>query len=542
MLMMLTGLLEVLQVGYKGLIHVHVLLSCPEPVVPASEEEQSVVLVPGEWDRCPFLKKVFHCSVYNHLLTLYLHIFTCVVSPSGVSRGTKLQFPQWPGVARSSGKVAGMRGKPAGKIKGTEVEKSRLQSAPSLTLKAPDLLHPSAAAPATHHTTSAYAETVTPWSQTNTTRNQTSLKDLCPEDKRLSEEKDESAQRLRDEQETFESKIQQLEQQNVLIVQERESLQQQYRECQELLGLYQRYLSQQQEKLNQSIAQLHSKVSASEAGTGRTASTLDGSRPGPDPGPEGRPGNRRRDSGGKRAAKACGRQTSFSDPTSLDSSSGESGPVRVCAKQRTARRGCEHCLSNGARRTKPRRTREEDPFLVNGDRSCCGPQDCTRPSGAEAAGPQGGPAALTDPLLGPEDWEEKRHQLFLQKLQLEAEKERLRARLAEQEERLARQGQQLRQSRLDYSRFQHATQVEPASSITGSGAPLSERPSDRHLFFGECEAPPQTSADSLEKQLPPLDALRYSRQDMATSPVTAVASVPEPTPAAALTLKSPEDG
>ncbi|KAK6321167.1 hypothetical protein J4Q44_G00081430 [Coregonus suidteri] len=33
-------------------------------------------------------------------------------------------------------------------------------------------------------------------------------------------------------------------------------LQQQYRECQELLGLYQQYLSQQQEKLNQSIAQL----------------------------------------------------------------------------------------------------------------------------------------------------------------------------------------------------------------------------------------------------------------------------------------------
>lgn len=33
-------------------------------------------------------------------------------------------------------------------------------------------------------------------------------------------------------------------------------MQQQYRECQELLGLYQQYLSQQQAKLNQSIAQL----------------------------------------------------------------------------------------------------------------------------------------------------------------------------------------------------------------------------------------------------------------------------------------------
>lgn len=34
-------------------------------------------------------------------------------------------------------------------------------------------------------------------------------------------------------------------------------LQQQYKECQELLGLYQQYLSQQQEKLNQSISQLN---------------------------------------------------------------------------------------------------------------------------------------------------------------------------------------------------------------------------------------------------------------------------------------------
>ena len=60
--------------------------------------------------------------------------------------------------------------------------------------------------------------------------------------------------------------------------------------------------------------------------------------------------------------------------------------------------------------------------------------------------------ALTRPLLGHEDWEEKRHQLLLQKMQLETERERLQARLAEQEERLNRQNQQLRQSRLDHSR------------------------------------------------------------------------------------------
>jgi 1-acyl-sn-glycerol-3-phosphate acyltransferase len=76
-----------------------------------------------------------------------------------------------------------------------------------------------------------------------------------------------------------------------------------------------------------------------------------------------------------------------------------------------------------------------------------------RPSEAEAAAPHGGRAARTDPPRDHEHWEEKRHQLLLQKLQLEAEKERLQTRLAEQEERLARQGQQLRQSRLDYSRY-----------------------------------------------------------------------------------------
>lgn len=64
----------------------------------------------------------------------------------------------------------------------------------------------------------------------------------------------------------------------------------------------------------------------------------------------------------------------------------------------------------------------------------------------------GAKEALARPLLGHEDWEEKRHQLLLQKMQLEMERERLQARLDEQEERLSRQKQQLCQSRLDYSR------------------------------------------------------------------------------------------
>uniref|UniRef100_A0A8C6UH33 Uncharacterized protein n=1 Tax=Neogobius melanostomus TaxID=47308 RepID=A0A8C6UH33_9GOBI len=95
-----------------------------------------------------------------------------------------------------------------------------------------------------------------------------SLKHLCPEDKkrianliqelaRVSEEKEETTLRFRDEQGQFEQKILELEEQNVLIAQERENLQQQYRECQELLGLYQLFLRQPQDSavLAQSLRQ-----------------------------------------------------------------------------------------------------------------------------------------------------------------------------------------------------------------------------------------------------------------------------------------------
>uniref|UniRef100_A0A8C3FJG4 KIAA1328 n=1 Tax=Chrysemys picta bellii TaxID=8478 RepID=A0A8C3FJG4_CHRPI len=62
-----------------------------------------------------------------------------------------------------------------------------------------------------------------------------SLKDLCPEDKRrianlikelarVSEEKEETEERLRAEQESFEKKIRQLEEQNELIIKEREDI------------------------------------------------------------------------------------------------------------------------------------------------------------------------------------------------------------------------------------------------------------------------------------------------------------------------------
>ncbi|GAB1301514.1 Expressed sequence AW554918 [Apodemus speciosus] len=72
---------------------------------------------------------------------------------------------------------------------------------------------------------------------------------------RVSEEKEVTEERLKTEQESFEKKIRQLEEQNELIIKEREEGLQ-YRECQELLSLYQKYLSEQQEKLTMSLSEL----------------------------------------------------------------------------------------------------------------------------------------------------------------------------------------------------------------------------------------------------------------------------------------------
>ncbi|XP_072920320.1 protein hinderin isoform X3 [Hemitrygon akajei] len=118
-----------------------------------------------------------------------------------------------------------------------------------------------------------------------------SLKDLCPEDKRrianlikelarVSEEKEETKERLKAEQESFEKKIKELEDQNNLIVTEREALQQQYKKCQELLTVYQNYLSEQKEKLNQSLRDCNNgklEVNAKKNSPQTAASNLNGS-------------------------------------------------------------------------------------------------------------------------------------------------------------------------------------------------------------------------------------------------------------------------
>ncbi|XP_045931623.1 protein hinderin [Micropterus dolomieu] len=426
---------------------------------------------------------------------------------------------------------------------------------------------------ATEHTLSPPSDTFHPSiqviSETSRAKSQVCLKDLCPEDKRrianlieelarVNEEKEESVQRLKDEQENFECKIQQLEEQNLIIAQERESLQQQYRECQELLGLYQQYLSQQQAKLNQSIAQLsqapaHSKVLSSEEAPSRTStsrangSLYDGSYLCLAATRAGQPQVHRSGVGERGAVQTCRNPAS----SSCDA---EFSPVNGLIKQQKNQKSecreqlsesshrCEHCGKDTGYGTQQWRS-------DNGSRlETFNQHELERLHSGNAVGSEA-KEALTRPLLGHEDWEEKRHQLLLQKMQLEMERERLQARLAEQEERLNRQNQQLRQSRLDYSRFQQATQSDLSSSNTRKGDRQPEGPSHQDLFSSVCEEAEvlpagQSMHEKRSQTIPALlnngnEALEGSRKDMATSPAKSAASLSRPTSVSVM-QKTPE--
>ncbi|KAG5272852.1 hypothetical protein AALO_G00170000 [Alosa alosa] len=269
-----------------------------------------------------------------------------------------------------------------------------------------------------------------------------SLKDLCPEDKRrianliqelarVSEEKEESVQKLRDEQETFERKILELEQQNQFIVQERESLKQQYRECQELLSLYQQYLSQQQDKLNQSIAELnqarsHTKASRSERSSHRSRSVKPGMQDGSYldlPSPRETPCHSATAPVARARSLLANHGRAPATPTPAPLSSTDSSSVSDSKNRSAVRPRRDHCAC-------------PHPH----------PHPQGRESGAEEGERRGGQvaAASAAPPPGWEDWEERRRRLVEQKRQLEQERERLQQRLALQEERLSQQIQETR--------------------------------------------------------------------------------------------------
>ncbi|KAG9354308.1 hypothetical protein JZ751_012432 [Albula glossodonta] len=406
-----------------------------------------------------------------------------------------------------------------------------------------------------------------------------SLKDLCPEDKRrianliqelarVSEEKDETKQRLKDEQESFERKIQQLEQQNQLIVQERESLQQQYRECQELLTLYQQYLSQQQEKLNHSIAHLnhsHSKVCSNhvnrhpggEAGlegsylglpnVGRTqaGTCLNGSRLADMGGvgvgvKHGKGGAKERPAWGVRPLVE---NNNNAMPTQGFSSIGQDSDGNEELSQNMVQGGC----SESRLTWQPRREDSDTVgrhcsqrhFCLDDDREGVEKGGVHRTSAVykpewAASDRRLGAARATPP--GCVDWEERKHWLLLQKMELEVQRERLQAQLALQEERLIRQNQQLRQSRMDYSRFR-----DVATELDQNGEDAAQRGVAQHdeVSRGTVEPvkvrAPSGEAEDLGRraaqqdgELMQQEALELSRKDAATSP-TAVQTQLQPT-------------
>ncbi|XP_037758354.1 protein hinderin isoform X4 [Chelonia mydas] len=332
-----------------------------------------------------------------------------------------------------------------------------------------------------------------------------SLKDLCPEDKRrianlikelarVSEEKEETEERLRAEQESFEKKIRQLEEQNELIIKEREALQQQYRECQELLSLYQKYLSEQQEKLTVSLSELgaakmkEQQVSNKKSPCQLPPLELDGSylsiaRP------QTLYKNNKASQTGSSALfsvplhcrnnHAHGTTAQYNQQEVLNECPAENGLHRKCnnmmlsAKERGPYHTqmapdvgqrmsefpntCPHQMSHWASRQPGSLENIQDsqkvshvPKRHSGPlHETCDYSRLSRVSGMNDSVDSGSKETERSKRLS----EERRQQLLLQKMELEVEKERLQHLLAKQEAKLLLKQQQLHKSRLDYNRF-----------------------------------------------------------------------------------------
>ncbi|XP_028830581.1 protein hinderin isoform X2 [Denticeps clupeoides] len=288
-------------------------------------------------------------------------------------------------------------------------------------------------------------------SQTILAGTRPSLKDLCPEDKRrianliqelarVSEEKDVSMQKLKDEQETFERKIDALEKQNHLIIQERESMQQQYRECQQLLTLYQQYLSEQKERLNQSLA-------------------------------------RRRDSHHKSSRSSRSERGSSRCCCAGVKGGCFDAPYRNLPAPKSSSRGGFQSCACGATPAVPSCTAgsETDPPL-QAPRAPSGGRNSNREGPVNTTSGQQGTREIQESLIGSggsarrepvppvglEDWEEKSRQLLEQKRKLEEERERLQQKLALHEESLQQQQKELQLARAGHnSNHQTVPSEEP---------------------------------------------------------------------------------
>ncbi|XP_016013500.2 protein hinderin isoform X1 [Rousettus aegyptiacus] len=327
-----------------------------------------------------------------------------------------------------------------------------------------------------------------------------SLKDLCLEDKRrianlikelarISEEKEVTEERLKAEQESFEKKIRQLEEQNELIVKEREALQQQYRECQQLLSLYQKYLSEQQEKLTMSLSELDAARMQEQQATNRKSTLrsssmeLDGSylsvaKPQTYSQIRQRPKSANQGSASESLVEF--RNNSLKPAAlhypkeNLDRVTSETrtcnygfpgkkivdaGPTEKVPPEEMKTKECQHLKPTTSSLCCGHRPSENSDHAHVSHPTDVAPQySKTHPESCRYCGLTWASLMHGQEILQPSETdlkkqlsEDRRQQLMLQKMELEIEKERLQHLLAQQETKLLLKQQQLHQSRLDYS-------------------------------------------------------------------------------------------
>ncbi|XP_023570184.1 protein hinderin isoform X2 [Octodon degus] len=327
-----------------------------------------------------------------------------------------------------------------------------------------------------------------------------SLKDLCLEDKRrianlikelarVSEEKEVTEERLKAEQESFEKKIRQLEEQNELIIREREALQLQYRECQELLSLYQKYLSEQQEKLTMSLSELSAARMQEQQITNKkgilqsSSVELDGSylsvaKPQIYYQSKQRPKSANQDSASESLMEFRNnslKPTPFSHPTeglerlpsetrTYNSESPRRKPVNaapteIAPPEELKMKECPHLKPTPSRQCCGHRLSENEdhvheihPTHMALQYSNTHPKSCIY-CGLSWSSVMHSKGALqsSEAEVKKQLSEDRRQQLILQKIELEIEKERLQHLLAQQETKLLLKQKQLHQSRLDYN-------------------------------------------------------------------------------------------
>ncbi|XP_013365730.1 PREDICTED: uncharacterized protein KIAA1328 homolog isoform X4 [Chinchilla lanigera] len=326
-----------------------------------------------------------------------------------------------------------------------------------------------------------------------------SLKDLCLEDKRrianlikelarVSEEKEVTEERLKAEQESFEKKIRQLEEQNELIIREREALQLQYRECQELLSLYQKYLSEQQEKLTMSLSERSAAKMQEQQITNRKSTLqsssveLDGSylsvaKPQTHYQTKQRPKSASRNSASESIMEFRNnslKPTTLSHPreglerlpSEIRTCNYESpgrkpvnaAPTEIAPPEELKMKECPHLKPTPSRQGCSHRLSENEDHVHEIHPTNMALQYCkTHPESCSYCGLSWASITHSKGALQPSETEvkkqlseDRRQQLMLQKIELEIEKERLQHLLAQQETKLILKQQQLHQSRLDY--------------------------------------------------------------------------------------------